>query len=174
MKKILTVAVAAVVAASLIAPATAAKPKGKKQTVEGTIAMPARHPEGCYTGLSRHLWSLFGEAANGVVGYVFDVDKATYNKPFVLEGTAAAGTLDLDLSYYLGEFATQQEWVNDPLPAAPATVQFETHEGPGETGKVPEHAVKAVVCVFAGEGGQGAAGASFTYTAGKGVKPAKS
>ena len=173
MKKLLTVALAALIAASLFAPAHAGK-KAKKQTVEGTIAIPARHPDGCYTGLSRHLWSLFGEQGNGAVGYVFDVDKATYNKPFVLDGTAPAGTLDLDLSYYLGDFATQEQFVNDPAPAAPATVEFETHDGSGETGKVPAGAVKAVVCVFAGEGGQGAAGTSFTYTAGKGVKPAKS
>ena len=171
MKKILTVALATLIAASLFGPASAAK--AKKQTVEGTIAIPARHPDGCYTGLSRHVWSLFGAQGNGVVGYVFDVDKATYNKPFVLDGTAAAGTVDLDLSYYLGDFATQEQFVSEPLPAAPATVEFETHEGSGETGKVPAGAVKAVVCVFAGEGGQGAAGTSFTYTAGKGVKPAK-
>jgi hypothetical protein len=169
MKKVVAVALGALMAASMLTPATAGK--AKPQVVEGTIAIPARHPDGCYTGLSRHLWSLFGESGNGAVGWTFDVDKTTWNKPFVLEATGGVGTVDLDLSYYLGDFATQEEFINDPPPAPPATSEFETHDGPGEAGKVPKGAIKAVVCVFAGEGGQGAAGASFKYQAGKGVKP---
>lgn len=169
MKKVVAIAVGAALAASMLAPASAGKPK--PQVVEGTIAIPARHPNGCFTGLSRHLWSLFGEASNGALGWTFDVDKTTWNKPFFLESTGGVGTVDLDLTYYLGDFATREEFINDPAPASPAVSEFETHEGPGEAGKVPKGAIKAVVCVFAGEGGQGAAGASFLYQAGKGVKP---
>jgi hypothetical protein len=169
MKKTLTVGLAALMAAAMLAPASAGK--AKPQVVEGTIAIPARHPDGCYTGLSRHLWSLFGEASNGAVGWTFDVDKTTWNKPFFLEATGGVGTVDLDLTYYLGDFATREEFINDPPPAAPAVSEFETHDGSGEAGKVPTGAIKAVICVFAGEGGQGAAGSSFLYQAGKGVKP---
>ena len=147
--------------------------KSKQQVVEGTIAAPARHPDGCYTGVSRHLWSLFGDASNGVVGWTFDVDKTTWKKPFVLEATGGVGTVDLDISYYLGEFASQEEWIGNPAPAPPATYEYETHEGTGEAGTVPEFAVKAIVCLYAGEGGQGSAGVPFTYTAGKGVKAPK-
>ncbi len=169
MKKSLAIALGALMAASVLGPATAAKPS--PQVVEGRIAIPARHPDGCYTGLSRHLWSLFGESSNGAVGWTFDVDKTTWNKPFFLESTGGVGNVDLDLTYYLGDFATREEFINDPPPAAPGVAEFETHEGPGEAGKVPKGAIKAVVCVFAGEAGQGAVGTSFKYSAGKGVKP---
>lgn len=163
MKKGLTIALAGLIAASLLAPASAGAPK--KQTVEGTIAAPARHPDGCYTGVSRHLWSLAGDSANGAVGWVFDVDRATWKGKFTLEPSGGVGTVDLDISYYLGDFVSREEWINNPAPAAPATSEYETHEGPGEAGTVPDGAVKAVVCVFAGEGGQGSAGVPFTYEA---------
>lgn len=169
MRKLVAASVAAVLLGAAVPAALAGKPE--PQVVEGTIAVPARHPNGCYTGLSRHLWSLFGEASNGAVGWTFDVDKTTWNKPFFLEATGGVGTVDLDLTYYLGDFASREEFINDPPPAAPAVSEFETHDGPGEAGKVPKGAIKAVVCVFAGEGGQGAVGTSFLYQAGKGVKP---
>lgn len=167
MRKALVVGVALLIVGGALAPASAGK--AKKQTVEGTIAAPARHPDGCYTGLSRHLWSLFGDPANGVLGWTFDVDKATWNGKFKLEPTGGLGTVDLDLSYYLGDFASREEWANEPLPAAPATSEYETHDGPGEAGTVPEGAVKAVVCVYASEGGA-SAGVPFTYEA---TAPAK-
>ena len=167
MKRLITLALASMLVAALFSPASAA---AKKQVVEGTIAAPARHPDGCYTGLSRHLWSLGGFNANGVVGWVFDVDKATWNGKFTLEPSGGVGTVDLDISYYLGEFASTEEWVNNPAPPAPATSEYETHEGPGEAGTVPEGSVKAVVCVFAGEGGQASAAVPFTYEA---TAPAK-
>lgn len=171
MRKLLIVALAALLALALIPGSATAqkKGKGKKQEVEGTIALPARHPDGCYTGLSRHLWSLFGEASRGVLGYVFDVDKKTWKKPFVLEVTGGAGYIDLDLTYYLLDFATQEEFLNDPLPAAGPTVGFEEKMEGGEFGKVPEQAVKAIACIYASEDGTGL-GAEFKYTAGRGVK----
>ncbi|HJR43993.1 MAG TPA: hypothetical protein VJ927_00145 [Actinomycetota bacterium] len=169
MKKLLVLSVAVL----LLPVAAATAGKGKQQVVEGTIAAPIRHPDGCYSGVSRHLWSLAGEASNGVVGYTFDVDKATWKKPFTLEATGGVGTVDLDLTYYLGEFATLEEWVASPAPAAPAVVEYETHEGTGEAGTVPEAAVKAIVCVYAAETGQGSVAVPFTYTAGKGVKAPK-
>ncbi len=171
MRKLLTIGLAALMAAAMLAPASAGK--AKKQEVAGIIAAPARHPSGCFTGLSRHLFSLGGSNSNGAVGWTFDVDKATWKKPFVLEATGGVGTPDLDLTYYLGDFATQQEFVNDPLPAPPATVTFETHDGSGEAGVVPEGAIKAIVCIYASETGSAALAVPFTYTAGKGVKAPK-
>ncbi|MDP9069014.1 MAG: hypothetical protein M3N53_11820 [Actinomycetota bacterium] len=170
MRKSIVIGLAALMAASILAPASAGK--AKKQEVSGIIAAPARHPDGCYTGLSRHLFSLGGANSNGAVGWTFDVDKGTWKKPFVLEATGGAGVPDLDLTYYLGDFATQQEFVNDPLPAPPATAEFHTHDGPGEAGVVPVGAIKAIVCIYASENGAAAA-VPFTYTAGKGVKAPK-
>lgn len=170
MKNLVTVALASMLAASLLAPASAA---AKKQVIEGTIAAPARHPDGCYTGLSRHLWSLAGDSANGAVGWVFDVDKATWKGKFTLEPTGGVGTVDLDLTYYYGDFASTEEFLANPAPAAPATAEYETHEGPGESGIVPEGAIKAIICVFAGEGGQASADVPFTYEATAPVKKKK-
>jgi hypothetical protein len=167
MKKLLCASIAAgLLAGALAAPAVAGK--GKKQKVEGTILAPARHPDGCYTGLSRHYWSLT-EHEGGVVGFTFDVDKATWNKPFKLEATGGAGIVDLDLTYYLGDFHSRDEFLADPAPAPPATAEFQTHEGPGEKGKVPKHSIKAVICIYASENGASAA-VPFTYEAGAGVK----
>ena len=167
MKKLLCVAISAgLIAGALAVPAYAGK--GKKQTVEGAILAPARHPDGCYTGLSRHYWSLTGHEG-GLIGFTFDVDKKTWNKPFKLDATGGVGVVDLDLTYYLGDFASRDEWVADPMPAAPAVAQFQTHDGPGEKGKVPKHSIKAVVCIYASEAGTSAA-VPFLYEAGKGVK----
>jgi hypothetical protein len=150
-------------------PAASAAPK--QQKVEGTILFPARHPDGCYTGLQRHLVSLGGEASSGVLGWAFRVDKKTWNKPFTLEGTGV-GYVDLDLTFYLGEFATQEEWVASPAPAAPASIGFEEHGQTGEAGPVPKFAVWGLVCIYADETAQppSAVAVDFTYTAGKGVK----
>lgn len=145
------------------------KPPPPPQEVEGSIALPARHPDGCYAGLSRHAWSLFGEASNGALGYTFDIEKHTWKRNFVLEPTDSIGTADLDIVFYMGDFATREEWANDPLPAAPASSTYESRDGPGESGQVPEQAVKAIVCVYASEAGA-AGGVSFEYKAGHGVK----
>lgn len=168
MKKFLGLFSAGVVALALVAPAGAAP---KQQKVEGTIALPARHPDGCYTGLQRHWTSLFGEQGNGVVGWTFRVDKATWNKPFKLDPTSSVGPdVDLDIVFYFGEFVSRDEWIANPAPPAPANVKFEDHDEPGEKGTVPKGAVDTVVCVFASEASGTAGAVDFSYLAGKGVK----
>lgn len=170
MKKIISILASGLVAMSLVGGAAAAAPK--QQKVEGTILFPARHPDGCYTGLQRHLTSLMGEASNGIVGWTIRVDKATWNKPFKLDVTGApVGTADLDMTYYFGEFATQEEFIANPAPVAPASTAFETHGQPGEEGKVPKGAINALVCIFVDETvPAAAANVGFSYVAGKGVK----
>lgn len=169
MKKLFAALATGLVAMSVLGGAATAA--GKQQSVEGTILFPARHPDGCYTGLQRHLTSVLGEASNGVVGWTIKVDKATWNKPFKLDGTSPAGTVDLDMTYYLGEFATQEEFINDPAPVAPASIAFEKHGQPGEKGIVPEYAINALICVYVDETTPGTSVATdFSYLAGKGVK----
>lgn len=146
-----------------------------QQSVAGTILFPNRHPQGgCYDGLTRHLTSLFGEASNGFIGWAFRVDKKTWKKPFTLEGSGV-GNVDLDLTFYLGEFATRDEWIANPAPAPPGVVNFEERDKPGEAGEVPEGSIWATVCVYADEAEQppSAVAVDFTYTAGKGVKVPK-
>ena len=169
MKRLIATLATALMATAAFAGVGAAAPK--QQSVEGTILFPARHPDGCYTGLQRHLTSLVGEASNGVVGWTIKVDKATWNKPFTLDVTDAVGTADLDITFYYGEFATQEEFIANPAPAAPASVAFEKHGQPGEKGIVPKLAVNALVCVFVDETvPAAAANVGFAYLAGKGVK----
>lgn len=169
MKKLIAVVATGLIAMSLFGGAATAAPK--RQSVEGTILFPARHPDGCYTGLQRHLTSVIGEPSNGVLGWTIKVDKATWKKPFKLDGTAPAGTVDLDVTFYLGEFANQEEFLANPAPAAPASIAFENRGEPGEKGIVPDGSVNALVCVYADEAGPAVAGAvDFAYLAGKGVK----
>lgn len=171
MKRTIGALAAAMLVLSLIAAPNALAQKKKQQKVEGTILAPARHPNGCYTGLQRHLTSLFGLAANGVLGWTIEVDEATWKKNFTLEPTGGVGAVDLDVTFYLGAFATRDEWLANPLPAAPANVGFEEHGQPGEAGKVPDFAHYALVCIYADENAPPPGVAvPFTYTAGKGVK----
>ncbi|HWC14630.1 MAG TPA: hypothetical protein VG929_08540 [Actinomycetota bacterium] len=171
MKKTLALSIAMLTALALFgAPASAGKKKKAPppQEVEGSILFPARHPDGCYAGLQRHFTSLTGQS--GIIGYTFDVEKTTWKKPFKLEVTGGFGYVDLDIVYYLGEFHDAQAWVNDPLPAAPASVTFEERNADGEKGAVPDGAVKAIVCMYADEAAGTGLGAAFKYTAGAGVK----
>lgn len=169
MKKLIAALATGLVAMSLVGGAATAAPK--QQKVEGTILFPARHPDGCYTGLQRHLTSIIGEPSNGVLGWAIRVDKSTWKKPFKLDGTAPAGTVDLDVTFYLGEFATREEFIANPAPAAPASMAFETRGQSSEKGLVPEGSVYALVCVYADEAAPAVAGAvDFAYLAGKGVK----
>jgi hypothetical protein len=172
MKKILGIALTALIAVSLLGPANAA---AKKQEVDGSVALPAPYTDdtGCYAGLQRRLAILTMEQVNGVIGYHFDVDKTTWNKPFNLTVTDSQNDADLDIYYYLAPFGTPDVVVNDPLNAgAPPTVSFNTREPGGETGIVPKTAQKVIVCMYGGQLGAGA-GASFHYEAGKGVKAPK-
>lgn len=172
MKKLLTVVFAGLLVLSLIPGSAGAQGKGKKQEVEGGIVLPAPFLDdsGCYAGLHRRGAIMTNDNNNGVIGYHFDVEKSTWNKPFVLEATGGQGHVDLDIYFYLSDFGTPDDVVSDPGGAgAPPTVSFNTREAGGEADRVPKEAQRVIVCMYGG--GQGAGfGAEFTYTAGKGVK----
>ena len=165
MKKLIAIGIAVLLAVPLGGTAALAGKK-KQQKVEGSVAGAARHPDGCYSGVHRRLQAITMQNANGLVGYDWDVDKATWNKPFVLELTGGVGTVDLDITYYLGERTKLEDFVEEGGdPAVPATVAYETHEEGGEKGTVPKGALWAIVCIYESENGAGAL-ADFTYTAG--------
>ena len=171
MKKIVTLGAAALLAGSLFpGSATAAKPK--QQQVSGSIALPAPFTDdtGCFAGLQRRVAILTQEQVNGVVGYHFDIDPATIGKPFVLEPTGGQGDVDLDITFYY-EFGTVEDVTGDPQNAgSPVNMSFATREPGGESGVIPKGDwTKAIVCVYGGAQGAGAA-ATFDYVAGKGVK----
>jgi len=171
MKKIVTLGLAGLLAGSLVpSSATAAKPK--QQKVSGSIALPAPYTDdsGCFAGLQRRVAIVTDEQVNGVIGYHFDLDPATLGKPFVLETTGGQGDVDMDILFYY-EFGTIEDVTGDPQNAgSPVSYGYQTREVGGESGIVPKgDYTKAIVCVYGGAQGAGAA-ATFDYTAGKGVK----
>lgn len=173
MRKLIALGLSAVIAGALLVGPADAKPK--QQSVSGTIAAPAPYTDdsGCYAGITRRIAILTGEAAgSGAVGYFFNVDPATANKPFNLEVTSPVAQPDVDITFYQ-KFGTIDDVTGDPLNAgSPATVDFNERTPGGEHGIVPKGYPKAIICMYAGDQG-GSAAASFTYTAGAGVKPTK-
>lgn len=169
MKKVTTLALAGLLAASLVPNASAAQ---SKQEVSGSVALPAPYTDntGCYAGLHRRMAVVTQEQVNGVIGYHFDLDKATIGKPFVLTPTGGQGTVDLDIYFYY-EFGTIEDVAGDPLNAgAPVTISFNTREAGGESGIIPKGPfTKVIVCMY-GHQEHAGAGATFDYVAGKGVK----
>jgi hypothetical protein len=165
VKKLFGIAASALMGLSLLPGAsTAAAPK--QQKVEGDIAMMAPFWGDtfatCYSGLHRRTAVVSQENNNGIVGYSFDVDRATIGKPFVLEVTGGQGGVDLDITFYT-EFGTVEQATDTAY--APPNYGFEERGAGGESGVIPKGDwTKAIVCMHTG------AGASFTYTAGKGVK----
>lgn len=174
MKKLAAVLSAGFVVVALIGAPISAAPK-KQQKVEGSVLLPTPFTDdsGCFAGLHRRGQAVAQGLANGVLGYNFEVDKATWKKPFTLEVTGGQSHVDLDIYFYLGPLTTLNDFVSqggDPAP--PATVQYNTREAGGEADIVPEAAENVIVCMYGGGQGAGFA-ADFVYTAGKGVKKPK-
>jgi len=155
MKKLpvlaLTLALAAVPGAQALAK------KAPTQVVEGSIAIPqgGNAVGACIYRGQRTAYSVAGAAVNGIIGYTFEVDPKTVNKPFKLEAADGSG---MDISFYadLGD-------PSDPT-TAPANLPFAEPGPGGESGIVPAGYPIAFVCMTEGTE------AGFTYSAGKGVK----
>lgn len=142
----LAVVVPVAVSAAVSAAETPA-PGPVVQQVSGSVAVP--NPTKAAQNVTRHNRSagLLGPETNGVVGWFFDVDPATWGGSFVLT-TATAGA-DYDVLFY-----------SDPgtLNAAPAaTAEFVGSEGDGEAGLVPAGTTHALVYPA------GAPNADFSY-----------
>lgn len=167
MKKLMTVALAAMLLGALL-PAGAQAGKKPVQTEEGTILLPAPFIDdsGCYAGLWRRAHAVTGDSARGLIGWNFEVNKKTWNKKFNLEVSGGFNNPDMDIYFYLGPLTTVDDIVTQGGdPAAPATVSFNTREPGGESGIVPKGAENVILCLYGGAQG-GGGGADFTYTAG--------
>jgi hypothetical protein len=151
------------VAAALLPGQALAGKKGARQDVEGHIAMQAppsdatSNPNGCYSGVHRRFAILTQEKVNGVVGYHFDIDPATWNKKFRL--TPVTEGVDIDITFYT-EFGTLEQATD---------TAYAPHRGrvrQGSRRDEQSHRVHEgrIVCMKAGMD------ADFTYAAGKGVK----
>ncbi len=166
MKKIVLAAIGSLLVVGAL-PASAAG--GKKQEVSGMVVSMARHtePTSCYPGLHRRINVIGQGSVQGVVGYHFDIDKATWNKPFVLEptgGQGIEGEVDLNITFYT-DFGTVEQAADTAY--APPSYAYEHDTPGGESGKVPKEMNRAIVCAFDG------ANVTFDYVAGAGVKVKK-
>ena len=166
MKRLITLVLSAAMVAALSPLASTAGAAAGPQKVDGSVLLPGPGPNGettggCWTGHARRTWIFSGGAASGPFGYIFEIDKATWNGKFKLEVTGGmAGTEDLDVTFYANPGAID--------PADPAmqggiveTGAYLTREAGGETGTVPQTTTLALVCLGIGTG----ADAQFTYTA---------
>ena len=170
MKKVVAIALGALMAASMLAPASAGKAKAKPQVQEGTILLPAvfapgAGQDGCWGGATRRTTQTAGMGVNGVVGFRFPVEKSTWGGKFVVEPTGGVGTVDLDLFLY-SVMPGAEEVVDDPVNGGtPVSVDFATREAGGEAGIVPPGTTDAIVCLYGGVAGYAGFDASFKYTA---------
>lgn len=164
MKKLISLLAAGLMVAAFV-PGVATASKKARQDVEGSIALQAppsdatSDPNGCYAGVHRRLNVISQMQANGIVGFHFEIDPATYNKKFRL--TTETPATDLDITFY-SEFGTVEQATDTAY--APYTVGFDERNTDGEFGKVPPDMTLAIVCMKVGND------ASFTYSAGSGVK----
>lgn len=164
MRKIASLIALALAATSVVA-ATAIAAGPARQEVSGHIASQAppadatSNPNGCYAGVHRRIAVATMEQVNGIVGFHFDVDKATWKKKFRL--TPVTAGVDIDILFY-SEFGTLDQATDTAY--APYNVAFEERNTDGEFGKVPADVTKGLVCMKAGMN------ADFLYEAGAGVK----
>lgn len=166
MKKLSVILAAGLLAAALVpGTAEAGKKKGVRQEVAGHIAMQAPpadatdNPNGCYSGVHRRIAVVSQMQINGVVGFHFEIDPATWGKKFRLSPVTEG--VDIDITFYDGFGSTEQ--ATEPG-YAPATQGFEERDTEGEVGKVPADMTLAIVCMKAGQN------ADVLYEAGAGVK----
>lgn len=160
MRKVVALALAAVVVTGAVSGSAVAAKKKKKpvmQHVEGTVAFP--QPGGalgnCNYRPQRSAMGASNEAfPNGVVGYTFYVDPKTAGQPFKLEVEGGTGDVDLDIVFY-SDYGDP----SDPT-TAPANTGYENIGPGGEEGTVPPGYPLAFVCMAMG------GNASFMYMTG--------
>lgn len=165
MKKLVPIVLSVLLAASLLAPASAAKPE--PQVVEGSIRFPAVFAQGefdgCWAGLTRRITQTAAGQGNGVFGYRFPVEEATWKGKFTLEPTGGSGDVDLDIFLY-SVMPGPEAVLDDPVNGGtPVSVDYQTREPGGETGIIPEGTTDAIVCMYGGPSHYGY-DATFTYT----------
>ncbi|MFP5352091.1 MAG: hypothetical protein ACLGIB_05970 [Actinomycetota bacterium] len=165
MKRLITLALAALMVAALSPLAAEARVAGPQEAT-GTVLLPGPGPNGettggCWTGWARRAWIFSGGATAGPFGSMIELDKATWGGKFKLEVVSGlAGTEDLDVTFYADPGKLD--------PADPAmqggivqTGAYLTREAGGETGLVPPTSTLALVCLGIGTGAE----AEWAYTA---------
>ncbi|MFP5352995.1 MAG: hypothetical protein ACLGIB_10585 [Actinomycetota bacterium] len=173
MKKLLTIALTSLLAASLLAPSGAGAAVAAAQEVEGSILLPAVFAQGtfdgCWAGATRRITQTAAGQGNGVVGYRFPIEKSTWNGKFKLEVTGGEGDVDLDIFLYT-TMPPAEAVLDDPVNGGtPVSVDYTTREPGGETGTIVKGATDAIVCMYGGPTHVGF-NSTFKYT---GTPPVK-
>lgn len=170
MKKLIVLALAATIVASL-APAGAARPMVGPQEETGTVLLPGPGPngpivEGCWTGHARRAWIISQGTTAGPFGSMIEIDPATWDGKFKLEVVSGGtGAEDLDVTFYISPGKL------DPTdPAMQGGIvessSYLTRKAGGEEGLIPRETTLALVCLAVGTGYN----AEWSYT---GLPPAK-
>jgi hypothetical protein len=171
MKKLIVLALAATVVASLAPLGAHARPAPAPQEETGTVVAAGPGPNGeitggCWTGWARRFWIISGGATAGPFGSIFEIDPKTWNGKFKLEVVSGvAGTEDLDVTFYAdpGKVDPTDPAMQNGIVESGA---YLSRGAGGEEGTVPETAKLALVCLGVGTG----ANAEWSYTA---TPPAK-
>ena len=157
MKKLIVLALAATIVASLAPLGAHARPAPAPQEETGTVLLPGPGPngpivEGCWTGHARRAWIFSGGATAGPFGSMFEIDPATWNGKFKLDVVSGgAGTEDLDMTFYIDPGKV------DPTdPAQQSGIvessSYLTRKAGGEEGIVPAETTVVLICLSVGTG----------------------
>lgn len=155
MRRVITLALTAMLAAALVPAGAQAGAAPQKET--GTVALPGPGPNGettggCWTGWARRTWIFSGGTTGGPLGSMFKIDKATWGGKFVLDVTGGVtGTEDLDVTFYADPGKVDP---GDPAQQGGIleTGSYKTREAGGETGVIPPTTTVALVCLGIGTG----------------------
>jgi hypothetical protein len=149
MRKIAAALVLAT-ALGLLAPGAATARVGEEeiQTQAGSVLLPTRFTdgEGGFPGLARRLWN-HAEQTNGLVGYVFEIQRETWMGRFELSVVSQQnppGDADLGIYFYnhdLGDGANA---------TATSTAEYDARRPGGETGFIPPDTHWAIVFMSRG------------------------
>lgn len=149
MRKIATILVMAL-SVGLLGPGTVNAAQGEEevQTKTGGVLLPTRFTdgEGGFPGLARRLWN-HAEQTNGLVGHVFEIDRATWMGRFNLTVASQQnppGDADLGIYFYnhdLGDGANA---------TATSVAEYETRRPGGEEGFIPPDTHWAIVFMSRG------------------------
>jgi hypothetical protein len=171
MRKLVVLALAATIVASLAPLGAQARVAPAPQEETGTVLLPGPGPNGevtggCWTGHARRAWIISGGAAAGPFGSIFEIDETTWNGKFKLEVVGGAtGSEDLDITFYMdpGKLDPTDPAMQSGIAESSA---YLSRGAGGEEGTVPPQATLALVCLGIGSG----ANAEWSYVA---TPPAK-
>ncbi|HEX2295682.1 MAG TPA: hypothetical protein VHN37_10280 [Actinomycetota bacterium] len=157
MRKLVVLALAATIVASLAPAGANARPALGPQEETGTVVLPGPGPNGpitsgCWTGWGRRAWIFSQGATAGPMASMIEIDPSTWDGKFKLDVVSGGtGTEDLDVTFYIDPGKI------DPTdPAMQSGIiessSYLTREAGGEAGIVPRDTTLVLICLAVGTG----------------------